>query len=355
MKNEVVFSIGIMSGTSLDGIDLVYVKFNTPTYSNYEIIAAETIPYTDDWRAKLSGALDFSKEALDTLSKAYGSLLAKEVLNFITQHNIDKVDFIASHGHTILHQPKKGITVQIGDGSVMANETGIKVVNDFRTQDVALGGQGAPLVPVGDALLFSEYDYCLNLGGFANISYSEQEVIKAYDICPVNVLLNHYANELGHAYDDGGGMAATGLINEALLKDLNALAYYKKNAPKSLGIEWVHQEVFPIIKQYELTPNDILRTLVEHIAIQISNNMEVAKKILATGGGVYNDFLIKRVNELKQLTLVKPSSLLIAYKEALIFSLLGLLRINNQMNCLRSVTGASKDHCAGSIYEPKNF
>lgn len=349
MKNK-IFAIGVMSGTSLDGVDLVYVKFDKKDYQNFEILHSETLSYTSKWKKMLQNAIHLSKKELDDLDIMYGQLLGDMILQFITKNHIKHIDFIASHGHTVLHQPENGITLQIGDGATIAKITQQKVVCDFRTQDVKLGGQGAPLVPIGDELLFSNYEYCINLGGFSNISYQKEHQRIAFDICPVNIVLNFYANTLGYAYDASGAIAKSGQINQRLLIALNRLEYYQKQAPKSLGLEWVQQNVFPIIDQLESNVPNILRTVVEHIAIQISAVIKGNTSLLFTGGGVFNTFLMEQIAYYSNVKIGLPDHKLIHFKEALIFALLGLLKIDNQVNCLASVTGAQKDHSSGVIF-----
>jgi anhydro-N-acetylmuramic acid kinase len=346
------YSVGLMSGTSLDGLDLIYAKFNTDNYKDFKILNADTIPYSKEWKDILQKAVHFSKDDLKTLDLEYGELLAEKVLNFIEKYSIKKIDFIASHGHTVLHQPEKGITLQIGNGKIIADKTKQKVVCDFRTQDVKLGGQGAPLVPIGDELIFAEYDYCINLGGFSNISFKENAKRIAFDICPVNIVMNFYALKLGYEYDENGHIASNGKMNYPLLVRLNELEFYKKTYPKSLGLEWVQKEIFPIIDELEKDISIILRTFVEHIAIQIANIVSENSTILFTGGGVFNSFLIERIAELSSNKFIKVADEMINYKEALIFSFLGLLRIKNEINCLKSVTGASKNHSSGVIFKP---
>ncbi|MFZ2284226.1 MAG: anhydro-N-acetylmuramic acid kinase, partial [Lutibacter sp.] len=231
--------------------------------------------------------------------------------------------------------------------------TGIKTICDFRVQDVALGGQGAPLVPVGDELLFSEYDYCLNLGGFSNISFNKNQQRIAFDICPVNIVLNHYVTSLNMEYDDKGKIASEGNIEKNLLSALNSLAFYNDVKPKSLGYEFVAETIFPMIDKHNLSIKDILRTFVEHIAIQISKKIDSAsgKTMLVTGGGAFNTFLIERLQSYTKTQLIIPEETIINYKEALVFALLGFLKDEGKNNCLKSVTGASKDHCSGVVYE----
>jgi anhydro-N-acetylmuramic acid kinase len=350
-KNE-IFAIGLMSGTSLDGIDLVYVKFLKDDDRFFEILHAETVGYAKEWKQLLQHAIHFSSEELLNLDTTYGKHLGAVLHNFIQHYKIKVIDFIASHGHTILHQPEKGITLQIGSGKEIAKITQQKVVCDFRTQDVNLGGQGAPLVPIGDELLFSQYDYCLNLGGFSNISFKKNNERIAFDICPVNIVLNHYANKIGLAYDAFGKIASQGKINELLLVQLNALDFYKTAAPKSLGLEWVQKEIFPLIDAVEEAVPAILRTFVAHVAIQVSKIIKDSEAVLITGGGVFNSFLMQEIESQSTIKIVQISDTLINYKEALIFAFLGMLKIDNQVNCLKSVTGACKNHSAGVVFLP---
>lgn len=353
MNDKSWYVIGLMSGTSLDGVDIVYVKFYKENdLFGYEFINVETVPYTKEISQKLKNAFNQHKSELNSLTIFYGKYLGELVNTFLKKHQISTVDFVASHGHTIFHKPQEGYTLQIGDGQTMSNITGLKVICDFRTQDVALGGQGAPLVPIGDQLLFSNIDYCLNLGGFANISFNKNNERIAFDICPVNIVLNHYANILGFDFDESGKMASTGNINIDLLAELNAISYYQKPFPKSLGFEFVKEFIFPKIDKYNLPVKDVLRTFSAHIVQQIANCLDhnSTSKIMITGGGAFNTFLINELKSTSKTTIIIPNNDLINYKEALIFALLGVLRSENQVNCLSSVTGASKDHSSGKIF-----
>lgn len=353
MNSDFKYVIGLMSGTSLDGLDLVYVKFDSKDYQKFKILSSETKPYTNEWKHRLANGIYKSTSELIELDKDYGCLLADYVNEFISDKNIVYVDFIASHGHTILHQPDKGITLQVGNGQIVANETNQQVICDFRTQDVELGGQGAPLVPIGDELLFSNFDACLNLGGFANISFKENGKRIAYDICPVNIVMNYYVQELGMNFDDKGKIAASGVVNQSLLDSLNELEFYKQKHPKSLGLEWVKEHVFPVVNEYNLEIKDVLRTFIEHIAIHLADSLDGKENVLITGGGVFNDFLIERLTNLTTTKICIPDISLIEYKEALIFAFLGVLRLDNQVNCLSSVTGAKYNHSSGKIFMPK--
>lgn len=351
IKSE-YFVIGCMSGTSLDGLDLAYIKYNLDTNWKFEIIVAETIPYSKAWKQKLIELVAINESDLKQLDNEYTSLLAAEINMFIKKNNIITIDAISSHGHTALHQPEKGITFQIGNLKDLSILTKNKVVCDFRKQDVEYGGQGAPLVPIGDKLLFSEFDYCLNLGGFANISFENTSNRVAFDICPINIVLNHYAGELGYEYDVDGKIASQGKINNKLLNDLNALSFYKQPFPKSLGIEWVKDTIFPLINSYNISVDDILRTFIEHVTFQIVSVFKETQKtsVLVTGGGAYNAFLIKQLKQKTSCEIVIPSKPIIEYKEAVIFGLLGILKLRNETNCLASVTGAKKNHSSGVIF-----
>ena len=346
--------IGVMSGTSLDGIDIAHCTFSYQDRWRFDIMESETVEYPSKWVEKLKNLVTMTPSELRQLDDEYTLFLGLTIQQFIIKHDLNNLDAICSHGHTALHQPQKGLTYQIGNLPKLAAILNNTVVCDFRVEDVALGGQGAPLVPIGDKLLFSEYDFCLNLGGFANISFEINGQRIAYDICPVNIVLNHYANVLGLDYDDGGKIAASGKIHQALLLQLNALDFYQASFPKSLGLEWVKETVFPLIEVFSLNENDVLRTFVEHIAVQISKeiNFKNHATVLTTGGGAFNGFLMKRLSVHTQNTLITPDKSIINFKEALIFAFLGVLKLRNENNCLSSVTGAKTDHSSGKIYYP---
>jgi len=346
--------IGLMSGTSLDGLDLAYIEFNFSNKWSFKIIRAETISYTQPWKKILKNLVLKSMKDLKEIDYKYTSYLAKVLQDFINNNNIINLDAICSHGHTALHQPENKLTYQIGNQKILSSLTNQTIVCDFRVQDVEHGGQGAPLVPIGDHLLFSQYDYCINLGGFANISSGINGERIAYDICPLNIVFNYYSLKLGLDYDYNGENAASGILNQALLDHLNSIQYYNLNPPKSLGFEWVMTFMIPMINSYELAVTDILKTLVEHCAFQIVNEINKSRNasVLLTGGGTYNRYLVKRITELTSNRLVIPSKNLIEYKEALIFGLLGVLKLRGENNCLKSVTGAKNNHSSGEIYYP---
>jgi anhydro-N-acetylmuramic acid kinase len=353
MFKESYSIIGVMSGTSLDGIDLAHINFTIKEDKwRYEILENETISYSENWLNKLKIALGFSGKELIELNEDYTQLLGSIVKSFIDKHQIKNIDAVCSHGHTILHQPQNGFTLQIGNLPKIAQIIQERVVCDFRVQDVKLGGQGAPLVPMGDRILFSEYDYCLNLGGFSNVSFEDNSKRIAFDISPVNTVLNFYSNKLGLNYDDKGKIARSGKVNADLLNELNALEYYKKQFPKSLGFEFVKEVVLPLIEKHSISIEDKMHTFTEHIALQTSLALpNKTGKILITGGGAYNAFLIERMQfHLPKIEIIIPDNKTLEFKEALIFALLGVLKLRNEVNVLSSVTGAKMDHSSGIIY-----
>ncbi|MGV6862468.1 MAG: anhydro-N-acetylmuramic acid kinase [Putridiphycobacter sp.] len=346
--------IGLMSGTSLDGIDVCAVTFTAEKDNwKFNLLATQTFQYTKDISKRLSNATQLSAEALIELDLELGKIYGNLIHNFI-QDNQLKPDFIGSHGHTVFHQPEKGFTLQIGNGQEIANSTQLPVYGDFRSKDVSLGGQGAPLVPIGDQLLFGEYDACFNFGGIANVSFQEKNQRIAFDVCPFNMPLNNLANQLNTNYDKGGEIAKSGVLDLELLEQLNQLNYYQLSHPKSLGIEWYQQQFQPLLEQSSIGIPDKLHTVSVHIARQISqiiNTLE-GDKILLTGGGTYNTFIVDLIKNHTSKTIVIPNKTLIDFKEALIFAFLAVLKHTNQINVLKSVTGASKNTSSGQLFLP---
>ena len=341
--------IGVMSGTSLDGLDLCHVIFNLENLSDFKIANSTTISYPKKISEKLHNIVKKNINQINKIDIEYGTFIGESINKFISSYNLNDIDLISSHGHTVFHQPDVGKTLQIGNGMIINKITGIRTVNNFRQQDVKLGGQGAPLVPIGDKLLFKKYKYCLNLGGFVNISIKKSNKIFAYDICPLNTVLNFYSKKIGHEYDYNGNFSKTGIINNNLFNELNELSFYFEKHPKSLGIEFVLGEVFPIIDKYKLSEIDVLATYIKHAAYQISKNILDNEKVLISGGGSFNKTLIKSLKNYG-INISLPNKLIINYKESLIFALLGHLRLNNEINCLKSVTGATRDHSSGDIF-----
>lgn len=344
-------ALGLMSGTSLDGLDICHASFvrdNTGKW-HYTILKATTLPYSKTWENTLRNAIHLSAEEIFELNVEYGFYLGKKVNEFIETYSIENVDLIASHGHTVFHQPNKKITVQLRDGRAVKMHTAIPVIYDFRSQDVLMGGNGAPLVPIGDELLFSEFDACLNIGGFSNISFKENGQRRAFDICPVNIVLNNSSKKLGKDYDENGNFAKNGTVNDKLLSALNAIKYYHQNPPKSLGAEWVSENISPLFNNEDSA--SILATFSEHAAIQIAKvlNQHQIKKVLFSGGGTYNSFLIERIKTKTTAEIIIPEEELIDFKEALIFAFMGVLKLNKEINVLASATGSTHDHCSGLI------
>lgn len=340
-----------MSGTSLDGIDLALCEIdeNNSNYT-YQILKAQTIEYSNHIIEQLNNAHKLNALDFIVLHKEYGRFLGTQINEFL--QNSEKPEIIASHGHTIFHEPDRNLTFQLGDGAFIAAETGITCISDFRNLDTALGGQGAPLVPFGDKHLFPQYKYCLNLGGFSNISFDNHENQRiAFDISPVNFALNHFARKLGQAYDTDGEMGKSGEINLTLLQQLNNLEYYKLNPPKSLAREFFENSFLPVINKHKLSEINILRTLYEHIAMQIANVVDnnSQNKILITGGGAKNSFLTEIIRSKINNQIVIPGTHIVDFKEAVIFAFLAFCRIKNKKNILKSVTGSKHDNYGGVI------
>lgn len=346
--------IGLMSGSSLDGVDIAYVNFSHDNRKwFFQILETGNIPYTSSWKEKLSSAFDKDAAQLKELDIEYGKYLGNITKKFIEKYELAP-KLIASHGHTIFHRPEESYTLQIGNGNEIAKITGITTINDFRSEDVSKGGQGAPLVPIGDKYLFADFPICLNIGGIANVSYDIEKHRIAYDICMANQLLNYLANKLGYEYDNNGNFARQGHVDEILLSQLNENSYYTQEAPKSLGREFFEKNQRDIIDNSGLDIKDVMATATEHIAYQIASatsHLEKSK-ILITGGGAKNNYLIERIRTLSKHEIVIPDTMTIDYKEALIFAFLGVLKMEGKVNVLSSVTGASSDSSSGNICLP---
>ena len=361
-------AIGLMSGSSLDGLDIAFVEFQEQGGKwTYQILEADCYAYTSEWVAKLSNAINLSARDYQLLHAEYGHYTGQQINKFIDAHQLHyKVAVIGSHGHTTFHMPERKMTAQLGDGAAIAAATQLPVVTDLRAVDVAFGGQGAPIVPIGEKLLLGDYDYFLNLGGIANISAKENPSsgsgFIAFDICAANRVLNMLVNEIGKEYDDGGQIAASGIVNAALLEKLNALDYYKQPYPKSLANDFGTDIVYPIVKESGLEIKDALRTYVEHIVLQIRNAINTLEhnklqttnhKLLTTGGGAFNTFLIQRLSDsLKELNIevIVPDKKLVNFKEALVMAFIGVLRWRQEYNVLSSVTGAARDSIGGALW-----
>lgn len=354
--------IGLMSGSSLDGLDIALVELEDHGDRwSYEWIATDCIAYPEALVERLRGARFLSVPEFLQFHTAYGYYIGGLVKDFLAKHNpMEPVGFIASHGHTVFHEPINSTTFQLGDGASIAAETGLAVVSDLRNMDVALGGQGAPIVPIGDRLLFSEFEYLLNLGGIANISIQSKAL--AFDICPCNQLLDYYARQTGQTFDEGGKLAREGQPMVDVVQELCSNAYYQKAGPKSLSNEFSGREILSVIDRKAPLPTDALATSVEHIADRIAADCKRytmdadSTRMLVTGGGAFNTHLINRLQELLQpmnIEVVVPDTRLIQYKEALVMALIGALRWQNKPNVLASVTGARYDSIGGAIWARK--
>jgi len=312
-----------------------------------------TVPYSLKWINRLLNATKLDLTDFAILNNEYGKFIGKQVSEFCSNLPV-RPHLISSHGHTIFHQPQNKLTLQIGHGASIAATSGILTACDFRSADIALNGQGAPLVPIGDDLLFGKYDFCLNIGGIANVSFKHENERLAFDICPANMAFNYIIKVLGFEYDLDGNLGRSGYINHELLALLNGLEYYSQRGPKSLGREWFESEFIPLIDSFQLDPKDALRTIYEHVSDQLAFAIEDYPKgqILLTGGGAHNVFLVELFSEKTKHKTTIPSAQLIDFKEAVVFAFIGLLRMREETNCLKSVTGSYRNHCGGAIYLP---
>ncbi len=356
-------AIGVMSGSSLDGLDIAFVEFQEQGGKwTYEINEADCYPYTTEWTEKLKNAINLPAREYQLLHTAYGQYIGQEVNRFIESHQLHyKVAVVASHGHTTFHMPASQMTAQLGDGAAIAAKTQLPVVSDLRALDVAFGGQGAPIVPIGEKMLMNDFTYFLNIGGIANISLNAEEYV-AFDVCPANRVLNMLANDAGKPFDEDGKMAASGNLHDELLNQLNKLAYYSQPYPKSLANDFGTDIVYPLIRSAGLSIPDAIRTFSEHVALQICNALSSLniqqpvpgnKKLLVTGGGALNTFLVNRLAELlrvENIEVVVPDTKLVNYKEALIMAFIGVLRWRQEYNVLASVTGASRNSIGGALW-----
>jgi anhydro-N-acetylmuramic acid kinase len=359
--------LGLMSGSSLDGLDIAYcsITWEGNCVTNWKLLETETLPFSDTWKNRLTGLPTQNGLIFAKTNTYFGHYMAELVNTFVKKYNIKELDFIASHGHTIFHDPDKRISIQIGDGAALAAHTGYSSICDFRTQDVALDGEGAPLAPLADRYLFGGYDFYLNIGGIANLSANAgNNNWVAMDNCPANQVLNTLANELGAEYDDNGRWASQGEVNKALLEQVSNFDYYTNPYPKSLGNEWIREYILPLYLAADCSLKDKLATACEHIAIEIANSIhyiirkeglqKTSYKLLSTGGGTFNSYLMETIeaycNQKVEVEVFLPKPDIISFKEALLMALLGVLRVEEIPNSLKSITGAKRDTVNGAIY-----
>lgn len=352
-----------MSGSSLDGLDIAFVEFEeTGRNWSYEIKAAKCQPYNKDWLNKLLDATNLSASDYLLLHSAYGKYIGEQINAFINEFDLHhKIQLISSHGHTTFHDPANGMTAQLGDGATIAATTEINVVSDLRALDVAFGGHGAPIVPIGEKLLLNAYAYYLNLGGIANLSFNSPSGYVAFDVCAANRVLNMLAKAEGQEFDEGGAVAASGKIYTPLLTRLNGLAYYALPYPKSLANSFGVDKVYPLVNSFDISNADKLRTYVEHVVMQVNNAIQKLgvyenlpnNQLLVTGGGALNTFLVQRLSDTLQsqkIEVVIPDAMLINYKEAVVMALIGVLRWREEYNVLDTVTGASRSSIGGAVW-----
>lgn len=342
--------LGLMSGTSLDGLDMVFARFYQKDGWKYEIYHCVSIPYNTLMKRKLLDAINYSAIQLYELENELSAFWVQAIKSQKTFSNF-KPDFVSMHGHTVFHQPQKGFTVQIGNANLISAELNLPVIYDFRSKDVAFGGQGAPLVPTGDYYLFSQFNSCVNLGGIANISFVQDTEIIAFDICPFNIIFNHLSEFIDKDFDEGGKIAEKGNCNIELYKALNEIDYYKQKSPKSLGIELINDTYLRIIQSFNITIEDKMRTYAEHCSEKISNSLKGSQALLS-GGGAFNSFVVQLIKNKSKSRIIIPDKDIVNYKEALIFGFLGVLRWENEINVFKSVTGASKNTSCGTIVFP---
>jgi len=357
--------IGVMSGSSLDGLDIVLAEFQESGGKwSYDIPKAKCYSYSAAWIERLGTATSLNAFDYQLLHSEFGHYIGKRINQFVEENNLHyQPALISSHGHTTFHVPSQKMTSQLGDGAAIAAQTALPVVSDLRALDVAFGGQGAPIVPIGEKLLLGDFDYFLNLGGIANISFKIEPYV-AFDICAANRVLNMLANGAGKEFDDRGAMAAQGKINEQLLRGLNDLPYYKQRYPKSLANDFGAGVVYPLIKNSGSDAKDALRTYVEHIVAQIKNSLTESplipvsdrghnSQLLVTGGGAFNEFLMERLksnlNDLN-ISVIIPDENLVKFKEAMIMAFIGVLRWRQEYNVMSSVTGALRDSINGALW-----
>lgn len=353
------YAIGSMSGTSLDGIDLAYCKYFFENEKwNFELIQAKTYDFSNELIIDIKEAIENKPKQYKDLDITLGSYYAKVINEFVNEFKITTINFVANHGQTVYHNPDEKITIQLGDGATIAQKTNFTCINNFRNLDVELGGQGAPLVPIGDFHFFDDYSYCINLGGISNITVqNNKEVLLAYDISPCNVLLNYYSGKKGFKFDKDGQIGQSGKLNDLLLEQLNEYSYYKKQSPKSLDAQNCLNVFVPLIDNFNISTEDKLHTIYKHVAHQIKvailkHHQQKNEKVLLSGGGALNKFLVENIKSTLPIEVFVPSTDIIEYKEAIIFGLLGVLKLNNSVNCLKAVTGASENCVGGQIWQP---
>jgi anhydro-N-acetylmuramic acid kinase len=374
--------IGLISGTSVDGVDAVFAEFSgPPERPEIRQLGFLTAPYDESLRREIlavSGGDVRSAQELSRLDHAVGDAFGRAALAVLAEagKTPDDLDLVGSHGQTILHDPARGETWQVGEPSRIAAATGAVVVADFRRADMAVGGQGAPLVPLFDTLVFREPDHgrvLLNIGGIANLTVLPAghgtSGVFAFDTGPGNVLIDEFvrhATEGRTSYDDGGRLAAAGRVDEELLAGFMEHPYFYEKPPKSTGRE-VFGAAFVALTMGEWVRGgerleDLVATLTEFTALSIAESIKVyvrpradVSEVLVSGGGIHNDTMMKRITEeledfqVRTLETVGFSS---DAKEALAFALLARETVAGRAGNVVGATGASSPVVLGSITRP---
>lgn len=351
ITREEIF-VGLMSGSSLDGIDLALVSFVLDANNdlvNWHIIDTALVPFDNKWNKRLTTYQGLSVDDYFLLESDFSLLLGEHIKKVVAHHDIKAVGV---HGHTLAHIPEKNISIQLGNGGLIASIAEVDVVTDFRIQDIGAGGQGAPIVPAVERALFPDYKYFLNLGGIVNVSnHSDHQHVTAFDIGPCNQLLNHLSSRLNLPYDNDGAIARTGTFHPDVMEAVLRLPYFNKTGAKSLSNQWIQDSVLPMFDK--LRPADALRTAVELIATTIAQALNGPGRVLITGGGAHNTYLIERLRKNigdKPIVLHLPEKQLIDFKEALLMAYMAYSRVYHKKNVFKSVTGADDDYVTGAWY-----
>ena len=367
MASKTYYVLGLMSGSSLDGLVIAYcnITWDGDRVTHWKLLESETLPFSDKWKNRLRELPNQNGLIFAKTNTYFGHYMGGLVNEFIENYRIKELDFIASHGHTIFHDPEHRISIQIGDGAALASQTGYTTICDFRTQDVAMDGEGAPLSPLADRYMFHNYDFYLNIGGIANVSANTgNDNWVAMDCCAANQVLNLLAEELGSEFDNNGSFASRGSVNEKLLGQVSDFSYYSNPYPKSMSNGWIREKIIPLYREAECSSEDKLATACEHIAIEISNSIQdiinkegfirTSYKMLLTGGGVFNNYLVQTIhaycNRSLDIDLLMPDASIINFKEAMLMALLGVLRVEKVPNSMKAITGAKMDTINGAIH-----
>lgn len=362
--------IGLMSGTSLDGVDAVLVDFSK---NHFKLIAHQFLPYSSALRLEILALQQPNYNELEQshlISNKITLLYTQAITDIISKskYKAQDISAIGCHGQTIRHRPELGFTIQIMNAALLAENTGINVVHDFRSRDIAAGGQGAPLVPGFHQALFAHPQnnrVILNIGGIANITYlpSVGEII-GFDSGPGNMLMDAWAEQhIGTSYDANGDWASTGSVNQRLLTSLLAESFFKISPPKSTGRDLFNLQWLALILSAlpsDLKPQDIQRTLLELTALSIANavrkHCKDTDELFVCGGGVLNCTLMERIKALLAPTPVKLTSELKLGQqldpqlvEASAFAWLAYQTMQRQTSNIISVTGAKFARILGSI------